>query len=38
MILNAEKNRNQYKFIEGYGQDMLPIIRESNRPISAATV
>lgn len=38
MMLNAEKNRNQYKFIEDYGQDVLPIIRESNHPISVATV
>lgn len=29
---------DQHKFIEGYGQDVLPIIRERNRPKAAATV
>jgi coenzyme F420-dependent glucose-6-phosphate dehydrogenase len=29
---------DQYEFIEGYGRDVLPIIRERNRPRAAATV
>lgn len=29
---------DQYEFIEGYGRDVLPIIRERNRPRAAVTV
>lgn len=29
---------DQYEFIEGYGRDVLPIIRERNRTRAAATV
>ena len=29
---------NQYEFIEGYGRNVLPIIREMNRPRAAAIV
>lgn len=29
---------DQFEFIEGYGRDVLPVIRERNRPRVAATV
>lgn len=29
---------DQYEFIEGYGRDVLPIVRERNRPRAAVTV
>jgi coenzyme F420-dependent glucose-6-phosphate dehydrogenase len=28
---------DQYEFIKGYGRDVLPIIRERNKPMAAAT-
>ena len=37
VMLGWKAGPDQYAFIDGYGREVLPLIRERNRPVVAAS-